>query len=128
MRRYNLSLGKYGVSQHRYRELLEACRQYEERRQKIISLYQPKAVQFDGMPHGTTPGNPTERAVLELEKLKNKQKAIERAAQEADPGQWKEILKNVTAGIRYEHLDYYGGRSQFYTVRRKFFDILNEMY
>lgn len=128
MRRYDLSLDKYGISHHRYRELLAACRQYEERRQKIIGLYQPKAIVFDGMPHSSNPGSPTEQAVLQLERLKEKQRIIEQTAQEADPGQWKEILKNVSAGIKYENLDYYGGKSQFYTVRRKFFYLLDKKY
>lgn len=128
MREYDLRLGCYDISRYRYKELLAACRQYEERREKIMMLYQPKGVACDGVPHSSGASSPVERTVMLLDALKTKQKAIEQAAQEADPEQWIELLKNVTNGIPYEKLHYFGGRRQFFAVRRKFFFLLDKRY
>lgn len=128
MREYTLNLAEYEISKQRYRELLAACRQYEERRQKIMQLYQPKGMTYTGMPHGSGTSSPVEKTVFALDKLKEKQRAIETAAVDAAPEQWLELLKNVTQGIPYEKLSYYGGKRQFYETRRKFFFLLDKIY
>lgn len=128
MRQYKLALSQYGVQPKRYDELKAVCKQYPDWKQEIISLYQLKGVAFDGMPHSTTPGNPTEQAVLKLEKLKSKKSKVERAAKVASPEQWEKVIKNVSDGTPYKFLNYYGGINQFYEARARFFVELNKIW
>lgn len=128
MRDYNIRLDNYGISRARYKELMWACRQYNEREKKIRELYGLHAVANDGMPHGTAVGNPTQQSAEAILKLLEKQQVIEQAAQAADPAQWRALLKGVTQGVRFEELPYYGGRNQFFSKRRKFFYLLDKMY
>lgn len=126
MRKRNLVLTDYGISTWRYRELYALCRQYPEMQRELAAARELDARCSDGMPHGNTVTDPTARRAEAALKIREKIAVIEDAAREADAVNWKELLENVTRGTRYEYLQVYCGRRQFYENRRKFFWLLDQ--
>lgn len=110
----------YDISWNRYKELLFFCRQYPEKKRRIG--YGLKAVENDGMPHGTSVGKPTEASAIENAELQRDIDLIESAAKSANPVIWESILQSVVCGTSYEHLgDVPVCRRDFYGYRRMFF-------
>lgn len=134
MREYRLKMDGYGISVHRYMELLNVCRQYDEMRRKLDRI---RAGADDERPTGGASGgikDPTgSRAARAADSwCAARVHAIEQAAIAADPAVCKYILRNVTRGVSYdamrardEHIPC--GRDMFYELRRKFFWILDGM-
>jgi hypothetical protein len=93
----------YGISKNRYRELLYFCRQYSEWKEDVKN-------QKEGY------------------KIKKEYIAIvERAAVKTDLVLSKQLLDNVTEGICYEQLgEVLINRNDFFSLRRKFFYILDQ--
>ena len=129
MRRY-VPKGSYGISKHRYLELLNYCKQYPEWKRALAACYDilpatPKGGRSAGV------SDPTERAVERAERIRKKMELVEQAAIEADSALYRFIILNVTEGVSYEYLSIRGaspccGRRQFYEKRRQFFWILSE--
>ena len=116
----------YGISQNRYRELLYFCRQYPEKKQQI--KYGLKAVVNDGMPRGSTTGNPTEAAALHNVELQRDVEMIEKAAERTSKVLKLFILKNVCESVPYEYLGAVPMcRNDFFGFRRLFFSNLNKL-
>lgn len=96
MRRYAIKLDDYNIGKNRYYELAAFCRQYADKKAS------------------------TDPAQVQDAQL------IEDAARETDAANQEAILRNVTEGVPYEHLQTYCGRRQFYELRRRFFWLLNQ--
>ncbi len=126
----DLKLDEYGISKYAYEELKAFCLQYPEKKRKIGDLHNPlRAMNYDGMPHGSGVGEPTARAAELAAILSHDCEMIEQAAIEADSAIYQEILKNVTRhGVGYWQLrcvdEIPCSKKYFYKQRRKFFYIL----
>lgn len=120
----NLKLSDYNISQAKYNELKYFCMQYEEKRRELHNGFGLRAVVYDGMPKGNSPGNPTERIAIRRTMLQSDLELIEKTAMEADSTIYKWLMKNITDGIPYECLDVPKARKQFYESRRYFFYLL----
>lgn len=120
----------YGISAFKYRELKNFCLQYDEKKSKI--QYGIKAINNDGMPHGTNTGNPVEAAAIENLMNAKDCRLIEEAAIAANPTIWKYMLRSVTSDLPYELVEYDEetgkipiGKTDFYGYRRLFFKNLH---
>lgn len=116
----------YELTHAEYLELVWFCRQYADKKQRLILISGGGGVKLDGMPHGTSPGNPTLSAVVRREPLLRDCEMIEQAAIEAWADGYRDILRNVALGETYERISPNCGRRQFFDLRRKFFFILWE--
>lgn len=126
VRKREMKLSDYHMSQAKYNELKYFCMQYHEKKQELQNGYGLKAVVNDGMPKGNFPGKPTECAAIKNVMLRGDLELIEQTAKEADPGIYEWLMKNVTEGIPYEWMDVPMGRKQFYEARRYFFYLLSQ--
>lgn len=86
-----------------------------------------KGMEYDGMPHGTSVGNPTESLGIKLAELGNNCNAIEEVARMAgeDLSHW--LLLGVTEDITADELIRRGMpccNKVYYRMRRKFFYLL----
>jgi len=116
----------YNISQHRYLELFHFCLQYNEKKQQI--KYGLNAVVNDGMPRGSTMGNPTAAAGLRNAELQHDVEIIEKAAEQTSKVLKKYIIKNVSENLPYEYLGPVPVcRRDFYGFRRLFFSNLDKM-
>ena len=107
------------------------CLQYQEWKDEYAMLDGKKAMVYDGMPHGTTVGSPTERLAIRRAELAHNIHLVESTAEEADPTIAKYIIKGVTEeGITYTYLDMKMGIScsagTYYSRRRRFFWLLDQ--
>lgn len=124
IRTYSLKMDGFGLTREEYMELYWLCRQYPDKKQRLAMMLGSSGVNMDGMPHGTSPGNPTLSAVVRREILLRDCEAIEQAAIEAWPDGYKDILRNVALGESFERIAPECGKNQFTKIRRKFFYIL----
>lgn len=124
MRKFDLKLDKYGISRYAYRELLNFCLQYPDKKLQLEGMYGPRAVNLTGMPGGGDISDPTAQTAIRTERLRDDVEAIEAAAKEADEAIAPYILRNVSSGTPYEYMPVPCGRRQFYEMRRKFFYLL----
>ena len=124
VKKRDMKLSDYNISRAKYNELKYFCMQYEEKKRELNSSYGLGAVVNDGMPHGTTAGNPVEQRAIRNVMLQRDIELIEQTAIEADPAIYKYILENVSEGNPYEYMDVPAGRRQFYEARRYFFYLL----
>lgn len=123
----DIKLDEYGISKYAYRELLNFCLQYDEKKQQLTAIRDLNAVAYNGTPHGSSISNPTQDKAERAARLSNDIKLIEQTAIETDSGIYQDIISNVTnINMTYEVLNPPCGRRQFYTLRRKFFFILNK--
>lgn len=124
VKKRDIKLSDYNISRKKYNELKYFCMQYEDKKRELEKSYGLKAIVNDGMPHGTTPGDPTEQAAVRNAQLREEIELIERTVQEADEEIYPWLMKNITEGIPYEWLDVPKARKQFYESRRYFFYLL----
>lgn len=124
----DLKLDDYNISQYAYRELKYFCLQYPEKKKKIADLHNPlRGIAYDGMPHGTSPGEPTANAAVRAAQLSRDCEMIEQTAIEALPDAYTELIKSVTDdtyGFKPSKLvrwaDFKNGRRYFfYLLARK---------
>jgi hypothetical protein len=125
----DLILDSYEISKNAYRELCYFCLQYPEKKQKLNNLYNPlHAMNYDGMPHGNSVGEPTAIAGERAAILSRDCEMIERAAKEADHEIAEFILLAVTQDVPYHYLKLLKslpyGRDKFNEKRRKFYYLL----
>ena len=88
-------------------------------------------VEYDGMPHGSDVGNPTEHVGIRLAELKTKMETIERTAEETDPVLAKYILKavtneDVTFNYLKQFMDIPCEKDMYYDRRRKFYWLMSK--
>jgi len=123
MNRRDLSMDKYGISKHMYRELYNFCLQYAEKKTRINSGRWGGRRGFTESPPGPGVSDPTYIAVNASERAREDVEDIERTVRTVvDGGEaYKALLLNVTAGVPYERLVSPMGRNQFFIARRKFF-------
>lgn len=126
----DLRLDKYAISKYAYRELKYFCLQYPEKKAELARLHNSQyllhPIDYDGMPHGSTSGNPTVMAGERAAYLSSECELIEQTALETDAGIYPWILLSATQGIPFEELGRVPcGRRQFYEKRRKFFFLLS---
>lgn len=106
-RERDIRLDEYRISSNAYRELKYFCRQYGEKRAALSQ----QAFYSVSMPG---------------ERFQRDLKLIEDTVMEAaGPAMYRQLLLNVTEGVRYEYLgDAPCGRELFYKLRRRFFYLL----
>lgn len=121
----DIVLEEFDISKFRYRELLNFCMQYEEKKKKVKEFCQISAVKYSGMPKGNKIADPTAEKADMLLQLKEDIELIEQTAIEADGEIYKQLLDNITKGISYLHLDIPYSRASFYRKRKKFFFLLS---
>ena len=131
MRNYPLQLDKYNISRWRYYELKAFCRQYDDMRleaDRVISLH---GQDLSGMPKSTQASmTPVEAAVLRRDRYLRDIEVIEKAAEAAGGGGWKNALINSCCrGVAHADLDPAdmpsSKREAFFAARREFFWILD---
>ena len=130
MSRRNYYTGKYKLSKE---EFLSA-KYYALRYNSWLSAYNALkdsvgAIVYDGMPHGSGTGNPTESLAIKRDKLRKKMALIEDTAREADPELASYIMKAVTnEDVTFHHLktlmDMPCGQKTYYDRRRRFYWLL----
>ena len=124
---------KYWISKHRFYEISHHCLQYNEWKDEYTTLSRQgiSGVEYDGMPHGSDVGNPTEHAGIRLAELKTKMETIERTAEETDPVLAKYILKavtneDVTFNYLKQFMDIPCEKDMYYDRRRKFYWLMSK--
>ena len=123
---------EFWISKHAFYTAYHYALQYGEWRDEYERISGGvRAVNYDGMPHSSNVGNPTEAAAIRAAELSAKMKLIERLAQRADADIWKYILKAVTnEGVTYDYLrGIMGipcGHNQYYRARRRFYYLLSK--
>ena len=122
---------KYWISKHRFYELYHFCLQYQEWKDEYATLDGKKAINMDGMPHGSGVGSPTEALGIQRAELSAKINLVESAAHETDPALEKYIIKGVTdENATFTYLKMIMGIEcsdfTYYARRRKFFWILDK--
>lgn len=127
----DLKLDEYAISKYAYRELKYFCLQYPEKKRRIADLHNPlRAMNYDGMPHGTSPGEPTARAAELAATLSRDCEMIEQAAIETDSRIYQWLILSVTEGVPYHFLktlkDIPCGYNYFYQKVHKFFFLLSK--
>lgn len=121
----DIILDAYDISKFRYRELLNFCLQYEEKKNRIKEFCEISAITYTGMPKGNKIADPTAEKANMLIGLKADVELIEQTAIEADAEVYTQLLDNITKGISYWHLDVPYSRASFYRRRKKFFYLLS---
>ncbi len=128
MRRYNPD--GYEISRARYRELSALCLQYNELKCKLNGCYGLSNRILSDSPRAESRVSVVERSGERAIKIRETIELIENTVDEACKGNEilsKFLLANVTQAIPYEHLNNPPcGRRQFYTLRRRFFNLLDE--
>lgn len=125
MRKRNLNLKKYNISNNRYKELEYFCRQYPEKIQKLNSICSISSIKY-GSISSTSIGDRTgEEAQKRIELTKDIQ-IIEECAKEASEELYSYIIKNVCFEVPYERLNIPVSRTSYFRLRRKFFYILSK--
>lgn len=114
------------ISKHRYYELVHFCLQYPEWKQEYNTLSSLKSINSDI--HGNIPGDPTASSGIKCAILQANMELVEKAAKLSSTELWKYIFKSVTEGYSYGYFAANGipcGKDLFYSVRRKFFWVLD---
>lgn len=125
IRKRDMKLSDYNISDAKYTELRFFCVQYGEKKWELDHGYGLGAVINDGMPKGNSTGNPTEQRAIRNAMLQKDLELIEQTAMEADPDIYQWLMKNVTERIPYEQLDVPMNRTDFYSTRKYFFYLLS---
>ena len=81
-----------------YRQTLYAIRDYDRLKEECEYMIQGRAIELDGLPHGSQIGDPTGETAAKIEKLHDRIEAIE-AAKKAIP---EEYIKGVWQNILYD--------------------------
>ena len=127
MKKRDLSLGQYGISKHRYRELLYFCLQYPEWKEQLAGCYDCKASTYSGNPYNSSGvSDPTMTKAMRAAALSKNIKLIEQTAIDTDAELYQWILKAVTHGIGFEWLQIPCHRNKFILLRHRFYFLLDK--
>jgi len=130
MARKNCYTGKWVLKKAEYRAAYYYAMRYNDLKEELKDLESVlSGVNMDGMPHGSTVGQPTEKIAMQCAEIQEKIELIEALAVEADPGIAKYILKAVTnEGVTFNQLktlmDIPCEKDFYYDRRRKFYWLL----
>ena len=130
MARRNYYTGKYKLDKAEYLSAKYYALRYTEWLNEYNGLKDSVgAVAYDGMPHGTTPGKPTERLAIRRAELMKRMELIEQTAIEADADLYQYILKAVTnEDVTFHNLKLFMDipceKDVFYDRRRRFYWLL----
>lgn len=124
MRDYVIRLEAYGISRERARELMWACRRYDECRRKAAAIRRGEPV--DGRRGGSGawhPKDPTGDEALRRagNRYAKRVKAIEQSAKAADPALWRFIIQNTCRGVGFDRLGAPCSHPYFRRAKRMFF-------
>lgn len=124
---------KYWISKHRYYEIVHFCLQYKEWKDEYTALSNQgiRAVEYDGMPHGTEVGQPTESMAVRLAQLRDKIDVVEKTVMDTEPELAIYLLNAVTnEGVTYNYLRQIMGipcgKNVYYEARRKFYWLMSQ--
>jgi len=120
---------EYWLPKHRHLELVHFCLQYPEWKMRLKSL--------DGHLNGSSLGEirsskdgsiakPVERIVEERMELEERIEMIDRSAQRAAFDLSSYLIKGVTEGLGYDHLDIPCCKDVYYQLYRRFFWMLDK--
>lgn len=130
MRHYIPRWDSVGIKKERYLELLHFCRQYPEWKTELSSLVGPSGVKLDGMPHGSSVGDPVAAAAERRAGLLAKIQMVDDCAAAVDGGRWyTSLIQNVCMARPYSLLDSSflpsSDRTAYFKARKEFFIRLN---
>ncbi|QUA53776.1 hypothetical protein [Aristaeella lactis] len=133
--RYTPVAEQIGITEARYKELRNFCRQYDDWDREAKTLLGIRAIKMDGLPHGSGISDPVARAAERRERLLAKMSIVEGCAKASDNGAWYEALiehvcRDVTWKVIKEtkpELLPTSDANTFYKRRREFFDMLNKV-
>ena len=124
---------KYWIPRQRYLTVIHYCLQYSEWQEEYADLASGSVsgINYNGMPHGSGSGNPTEVKAIRMAELSKKIATVEETAKEAggEISEW--ILKGVTIeNATFNYLKMVTGipceRDMYYERRRKFYWLISQ--
>lgn len=126
MRHYIPSWDAIGIKRERYLELLHFCRQYPDWKAEAASLLGVHGQAMDGMPHGSTVGDPVAAIAARRERLTNNIEIVDSCAASVEGGRWyPALIQNVCMGRSYSTLSVTvlpnSNRNSFFNARKEFF-------
>lgn len=121
----DIKLDEYDISKYRYRELLNFCLQYQEKKKRLGEFSSVSAVCYTGMPKGNKIGDPTAAKASMMLQLEEDIDLIEQTAIAVDAEFYPQLLDNITNGTSYWYLNIPYSRASFYRKRKEFFYLLS---
>ena len=124
---------KYYISKQKYLTARHFCLQYSEWQDEYNALSNGSisGIDYDGMPHGSSVGDPTQAKAMRMAELSRKISLVEQTATEAgeDIAEW--ILKGVTIeDATFNYLKMVMGipceKDMYYERRRKFYWLISQ--
>lgn len=124
-----LKKNKYKMPKHTFYTVYHYVLNYKSWKDEADALLGVKGMEYDGMPHGTSTGNPTESLAIKYGYLIDKCNVIEETAKECAGELYKWLLMDVTnEGITYLTLqmrhDIPISRDKYYEMRRRFYYLM----
>lgn len=121
---------KYWIDKHRHYELKHFCLQYPIWKKIYADLSDISVTNSIREIRGDEISDPTSQTAMKRVFYKNRIDLIERIAKETDPDLYSYILKAVTEGLSFTHLQTKlqmpCGRDMYYDRYRRFFWLLNK--
>lgn len=129
--RYTPCWKQIGITQERYMELLNFCRQYPTWKMEANSLLGTKGIRTDWTPHGNKKSDPVAMAAEKRERLLAKIAIVDECAKMIGNGEWyTAMIQHICYRKPSEHIDVTllptANRNDFYKQRRLFFELLNQ--
>ena len=108
MKRRPINKDKYGISKHRYLEVIHHCLQYPEWREELENMTDTvKAIQYGQEGKGSpSQASATERLAIKRAELQEKCERIEQTAIEADADIYQWLLEGVTTDYADLHIPF----------------------
>ena len=125
----DIKLDEYDIGTFAYRELNNFCKQYREKKRKLLDLEYPyNSPRINGLPASNGPGDPTGKAAERAAALSKDIEMIEAAAKEASPTETNLFILAVTEDVSWNYMsllkDMQMGEKQFNRRRRHFYYLL----
>ncbi len=131
--RYTPCWQQIGISQERYLELLNFCRQYPEWKLKANSLLGTRGIRSEWTPRGNKNGDPVATAAEKRERLLIKIDLVDECAKSIGGGSWyAALVQSICYGTAWTKLDVTllptSTSNEFFKMRRQFFELLNQKH
>lgn len=124
---------KYYISKQKFLTARHFCLQYGEWLDEYRALESGSisGINYDGMPHSSTVGRPTEARAIRMAELSRKIELVEQTAVEAGEDIAKWLLKGVTSeDATFRYLKMVMGipceKAMYYDRRRKFYWLISQ--